>query len=115
MNAFAGFVALDGAPIASEGEASAARVITTLRGGRTVARRVAGAILVQRVSSMDAPLPGEAQPLLGADGRSLFAALARLDNREELGARLGLGGADLAHTSDARLLLSMHERFGDAG
>jgi asparagine synthase (glutamine-hydrolysing) len=115
MNAFAGFVALDGAPIASEEEASAARAITTLHGGRTVARRVAGAAFVQRVASEDASLPGEAHPLLGADGRSLFAALARLDNREELGARLGLGGADLAHTSDARLLLSMHERFGDAG
>ena len=55
MNAFAGFVALDGAPIASEEEASAARAITALHGGRTVARRVAGAAFVQRVRRGRAP------------------------------------------------------------
>jgi asparagine synthase (glutamine-hydrolysing) len=115
MSALAGFVALDGAPIDSEAEASAARAVTALHGGRTVTRRIAGAAFVQRVSSADAPLPGEMHPLTEADGRSLFAALARLDNREELGARLGLGGAELARTSDGRLLLSMHERFGDDG
>jgi asparagine synthase (glutamine-hydrolysing) len=115
MNAFAGFVALDGAPIASEAEASAARAVTALHAGRTVTRRVAGAAFVQRVASADAPLSGEAHLLTGADGCSLFAALARLDNREELAAELGLGGAELAQASDARLLRSMHERFGDDG
>src|ERR1700692_509429 len=115
MNAFAGFVALDGAPIASEAEASAARAVTALHAGRTVTRRVAGAAFVQRVASADAPFSGEAHLLTGADGCSLFAALARLDNREELAAELGLGGAELAQASDARLLRSMHERFGDDG
>jgi asparagine synthase (glutamine-hydrolysing) len=49
------------------------------------------------------------------DGPALFAALARLDNREEVGASLGLGCAELARRSDAHLLLSMHERWGDDG
>jgi asparagine synthase (glutamine-hydrolysing) len=115
MNALAGIVALDGAPIDSEAEASAARAVTVMHGGRTITRRVAGAAFVQRVASADATLAGETHPLTGTDGRSLFAALARLDNREELAARLGLGGAELARTSDARLLMSMHERFGDDG
>jgi asparagine synthase (glutamine-hydrolysing) len=115
MSAFAGIVALDGNSVDSEAEASAARAITAVHGGRTVTRRVAGAALVQRVASAEAPLAGETHPLTGADGRSLFAALARLDNREELAVRLGLGGAELVRTSDARLLLSMHERFGDDG
>jgi asparagine synthase (glutamine-hydrolysing) len=115
MSALAGFVALNGAPIASEAEASAARAITALHGGRTVTRRVADAVFVQRVPSADTPMPGETLPLTAADGRSLFAALARLDNREEVGASLGLGGADLARRSDAHLLMSMHERWGDDG
>src|ERR1700722_4950074 len=115
MSALAGFVALNGAPVASEAEASAARAITALRGGRTVVRRVADAAFVQLLPSADAPMAGETHPLTAADGRSLFAALARLDNREELAARLGLGSAELARTSDARLLMSMHERWGDDG
>src|SRR5580704_11545583 len=115
MSALAGIVALDGAPIDSEAEASAARAVTVTHGGRAVTRRVAGAAFVQRVASPDAPLAGETHPLTGTDGRSLFAALARLDNREDLAARLGLGGAELAGTSDARLLMSMHERWGDDG
>jgi asparagine synthase (glutamine-hydrolysing) len=49
------------------------------------------------------------------DGPALFAALARLDNREEIGSSLGLGGAELARRSDAHLLLAMHERWGDDG
>ncbi len=58
---------------------------------------------------------GETHPLIVGDGLALFVALARLDNREELGASLGLGGAELARTSDARLLLTMYERWGDNG
>jgi asparagine synthase (glutamine-hydrolysing) len=114
MSAFAGIIALDGNSVDSEAEASAARAIA-VHGGRTVTRRVAGAAFVHRIASADVPLAGETHPLTGTDGRSLFAALARLDNRDELAARLGLGGAELARASDARLLMSMHERFGDDG
>src|SRR5580704_1251494 len=84
-------------------------------GGRTITRRVTGAAFVQWHPAAAALPAGETEPLTGADERLLFAALARLDNREELGASLGLGGAELARTSDAQLLLSMHERFGDDG
>ena len=115
MTALAGLVAFDGAPIDSEALASASRAIIAFHGGRTITRRVTGAAFVQWHPAAAALLPGEADPLTGADERLLFAALARLDNREELGASLGLGGAELARTSDAQLLLSMHQRFGDDG
>jgi asparagine synthase (glutamine-hydrolysing) len=115
MSAFVGIVALDGAAIDREIEASASRAITALHSGRTMVRRVAGAVFVQRDPSAGAQLHGETHPLTIGDGHALFAALARLDNHEEIGASLRLGGAELARTSDARLLLSMHERWGDDG
>lgn len=42
-------------------------------------------------------------------------ALARLDNRSELGAALGLAPAELARIPDSILILRMYERWGDAG
>lgn len=51
----------------------------------------------------------------GASGRSLFVASARLDNRAELGAALGLSNAELLDTTDATLLLRMFERWAGAG
>jgi asparagine synthase (glutamine-hydrolysing) len=115
MSALAGIVALDGAPIDSEAEAQTSRAIAASYSGRTAMRRIAGAAFVQRDSSQGTQLSGEMHALTEADGRVLFAALARLDNREELGAALGLGGAELARRSDPHLLLSMHERWGDDG
>jgi asparagine synthase (glutamine-hydrolysing) len=115
MSALVGIVALDGAPIDREMEASASRAITAIRGGQVAVRRVPGAAFVQRDSSAGTPAAGEAYPLTGADGRSLFAAIARIDNREELAAGLGLSSTELARTSDTRLLSSMYERWGDDG
>jgi asparagine synthase (glutamine-hydrolysing) len=114
MSAFAGIVALDGATVDSRVEDSTSRAIAAVHGGRTVTRRVAGAAFVQR-SSPTGTSPGDIQPLTEADGRVLFAADARVDNREELGSTLGLGGAELATTRDARLILSMHQRWGEGG
>jgi asparagine synthase (glutamine-hydrolysing) len=115
MSAFAGVVALDGATIDREIEASASLAMTASHPGRTLVRRAAGAAFVQRDASTGAQLHGETHPLMVGDGATLFVALARLDNREELGASLGLGGAELARRSDAHLLLAMHERWGDDG
>jgi asparagine synthase (glutamine-hydrolysing) len=115
MSAFAGIVALDGATIDREMEASASLAMSASHPGRTVLRRIAGAAFVQRDASGGAQLHGETHPLMVGDGPALFVALARLDNREEVGASLGLGGAELARRSDAHLLLSMQERWGDDG
>jgi asparagine synthase (glutamine-hydrolysing) len=115
MSAFAGIVALDGATIDREMEASASLAIAALHAARTITRRGAGAAFIQWDVSGGAQLRGETHPLMVGDGPALFAALARLDNREEIGSSLGLGGAELARRSDAHLLLSMHERWGDDG
>jgi asparagine synthase (glutamine-hydrolysing) len=115
MSALAGIVALEGAAIDREMEAAAARAITALHAGRPLVRRITGAVFVQRESSGSARLSGEPHPLTGADGRTLFAAVARLDNRDELGRALGFSSAELTRISDARLLFFMHQRWGDDG
>src|SRR5580698_8054169 len=112
MSAFAGIIALDGGPLDRRAEAFAASAVTALRGGRTVARRIDGALFVLRLPSGGS---GDAHVSTGNDGRALFAALARLDNREELGGALGLAPAELAQVPDAALIRRMNERWGDAG
>jgi asparagine synthase (glutamine-hydrolysing) len=72
-----------------------------------------GALFAQRVSS-DSGLV-EFEPWTCRGGRALFAASARLDNRDELGAALGLSRAEVAQTHDAEILQRTFERWGDAG
>jgi asparagine synthase (glutamine-hydrolysing) len=109
MTAFAGMVAFDGG-VDVQPDDAVSRAIT----GRVLTRRLDGGLFAQRNTSTSAS-HGEPQPLITRDGRALFAACARLDNREELGAALGLTTAALAQTRDAPLLLRMMERWGDSG
>src|ERR1700683_4037564 len=113
MSAFAGIIALNGSSIGRGAEDPTATRLTPLRRGRPVPRRIENAIFFYRASP-PTDRDGE-QPLTDADGRVLFAALARLDNREELGGALGLSGAELAQTSDAALIRRIYERWGDTG
>jgi len=115
MSVFAGFVALNGRSIDRHTEDFAVRGVTASRGGRTATRRTEGALFVQRASSLGADGRGDARPSTADDGRSLFVALARLDNREELGSALGLASDELARTTDTVLIRRMNERWGDAG
>jgi asparagine synthase (glutamine-hydrolysing) len=114
MSAFAGMVTFDGAPVDKLTEDTASRAITRLQTGRAVTRRLDGALFAQRTAST-AGDRGEPQPLTFREGRALFVALARLDNRDELGATLGLTPPELASTHDAHLILRMLERWGDTG
>jgi asparagine synthase (glutamine-hydrolysing) len=113
MSAFAGIVALNGSAIDQGAENRAASALTAWRKGRTVARRIENAIFVHRASPQGAN--GEEQPLTSPNGHALFAADARLDNREELGHALGLTAIEIAHTSDAALIHRAYERWGDDG
>jgi asparagine synthase (glutamine-hydrolysing) len=111
MSGFVGIVALDGSAISRELEEFGARALARL-GGRTRFSRGAGALLIERHP------PGadlQFQTSTHSPERPLFAALARLDNRDELGSALGLAGAELAQTADAALIQRMFERWGDAG
>jgi asparagine synthase (glutamine-hydrolysing) len=113
MSAFAGIIALNGGSIGRGAEDRTASALTALRKGHPLARRIENAIFVYSASPPTDRV-GE-QPLTDADGCVLFAALARLDNREELGGALGLSGAELAQTSDAALIRRIYERWGDTG
>lgn len=111
MSAFAGIVAFNAAAPNKQTEDLVCRAITALRPGKTAARRLDGALFAQKISTGSISL----QPSTGRSDRILFAALARLDNREELGAALGLAPTDVAHLTDADLLLRTIEHHGDAG
>ncbi|MEA2950807.1 MAG: hypothetical protein QOJ96_327 [Alphaproteobacteria bacterium] len=112
MSAFAGIAVFDGAPADRGAEERFFRAITP-RGGRAITHRIEGALFAQRAAVTGEV--GEPQPVTGRNGRTLFVALARLDNREELGAALGLTLQQLARTQDGQLILGMLERWGDAG
>jgi asparagine synthase (glutamine-hydrolysing) len=115
MNAFAGIVAFDGAHIDQQAEDCLSRAIATLGRGRVVARRLGNALFTQQAPSTPVGTHGEPQPVVCRGGRGLFAALARLDNRAELGAALAIAPAELSRTPDGVLILRMIERWGDAG
>jgi asparagine synthase (glutamine-hydrolysing) len=116
VSAFAGIVAFDAAVPNKQTENTVCRAVTALRPGRVAARRLDGALFAQRASA-GVGGGGDRIPtsLASRDGRILFAASARLDNREELGAALGLTSPELARLADADLLLRMIEHHGDAG
>jgi asparagine synthase (glutamine-hydrolysing) len=113
-DAFAGVVALGGNPLAPEIEDAVLRVTAGSRRERYLVRRARQALFVQRVSSASAPR--DTPQTASTDGRAvLFAALARLDNRDELGAALGLMPAEIGAAPDPVLLRAAVERWGDAG
>jgi asparagine synthase (glutamine-hydrolysing) len=56
----------------------------------------------------------DAQPLLSADGRFALVADSRLDNRDKLGAELGLSSARLADMADSHLLFVALQRWGES-
>jgi asparagine synthase (glutamine-hydrolysing) len=53
-------------------------------------------------------------PLMGGDGTLLLAADARIDNRDEIAAALGLS-VDLTRLAEPQLLMAVIERWGVAG
>ena len=115
MSAFAGIVALHGTLIDRHVQDRATAAITALRRGRTAVRRVEGAMFVYRAATDKADAYDGPQPIEDSSRPLLFAALARIDNRNELGGVLSLAGTELARTSDAALLRLMYERYGEAG
>jgi asparagine synthase (glutamine-hydrolysing) len=114
VSAFAGIVAFNAAIPDKPTEDLVCRALTGFRRGKVTAHRLEEALFAQRASSGSGSGRGF-QPLAGSNGRTLFAALARLDNREELARALGVAPNELAHLSDADLLLRMIEHQGESG
>ena len=95
-------------------ESAVLRAVVGSRRDRYVARRTRQALFVQRASP--ALPPRETLQTASTGNRApLFAALARLDNREEVGAALGLMPAEIRAAADPILLRGAIERWGDAG
>lgn len=115
MSTFAGVAAFDGAAPQKQIEDAICCAIKARRPGRAVARRLESALFIQRTAAEPPAGLDEPQPCICRGGRALFVAAARLDNRDELGAALGIEHAKLAQTRDAEILQSAIERWGDAG
>ncbi len=113
MAAFAGIVTFDGAPGDKISDRQIGAALTGIRNGQIRVHRNDGALLAERG---DVPARGAAARLvLDAGRRNLFAALASLDNREELRVQLGIAPSELAGLSDGDIVLRMFERWGEAG
>lgn len=54
----------------------------------------------------------ERQPLIGGDGKIVFVAIGRIDNRDDLTAELGLKREEARQLSDAGFMLRAFERWG---
>ncbi len=109
MGAFIGFVSLSQAPVLPSLEERAIGALGLGRKRFAAIQRSASALIVQETANTSSTRTSS------ADGGILLVASARLDNREELGAALGMGGARLAQTSDAALVGESFARGGDAG
>jgi asparagine synthase (glutamine-hydrolysing) len=112
MTLFAGLVHLDGSPISRKDEEGIGRICG---GGSAPAerRRTDEAEFFQRPATHGEK--SEQRLCTRRDGRVLYVGLARLDNRDEIGAALNLSASELASTCDGDLLCSMFERRGEAG
>jgi asparagine synthase (glutamine-hydrolysing) len=77
--------------------------------------RTASSVFAHRLTPLSSWYGDGAAEGLWRDGHRIGVADARLDNRDELGAMLGLSRDALAATSDATLLCRTVTRWGEAG
>jgi asparagine synthase (glutamine-hydrolysing) len=112
VTAIAGFWRFDGEPGPA---ANCARMLTAQKiyGPHDGRQWSAGLIAMGRQIFRTLPEDiHDSQPLQSRDGRLTLVADVRLDNRDELGADLGLLLADAEQLCDAAILLATLERWG---
>jgi len=111
-NVLAGFASFDGRPVEPDIEN---RIVQTILARRERPIRLQRSQEALFVCATD-PVTGEAptQPVTDHSG-TLFASLARLDNRAELGAMMAIPTPELAQTTASTLLMRILDRQGDAG
>jgi asparagine synthase (glutamine-hydrolysing) len=112
MNAFAGIVFFGASSVDSRTRDRVARAVPRRDGSTVRVQSDAHAVFAQRISPRDAQSPGS--PPWPRSGKALFAASARIDNRDEVTAALGLE-RQRPGASDAELVRNAIERAGDAG
>ena len=112
MNAFAGIVFFGAPPVDSRTRDKVTRAVSRREGSTVRVQSGAHAVFAQRISLREAQSPGS--PPRPHSGKALFAASARIDNRDEVTAALGLE-RQRRGASDAELVRNAIERSGDAG
>jgi asparagine synthase (glutamine-hydrolysing) len=112
MNAFAGIVFFDARSIDSRTQEKIAGALPRRQGSTVRVQCDSHAVFAQRIPLREAQSPGS--PPSPRHGRALFAASARIDNRHEVAAALGLE-RPAGQASDTDLVLHSIERAGDAG
>jgi asparagine synthase (glutamine-hydrolysing) len=108
----AGFVRFDGRPVGLDIENRIVQAISARRGPPIRLQRSQEALFVGATDLLTSG--SSTQPVTEHCG-TLFASLARLDNRAELGATLAIPAPDLAQTTDSTLLMRILDRQGEAG
>ena len=112
MSAFAGIVFFDARPLDIRTRDRVANAIPRQQGSTVSVQCVANAVFAQRIPLPDGRARGSLAPR--RNDKAVFAAAARIDNRNEVGAPFGF--EQQSHdTSDAELVLRSIESAGDAG
>jgi asparagine synthase (glutamine-hydrolysing) len=110
MNVFAGIVRFDGAGSDRRIEEKLSQIVTAPSGDRVEVLRGDGALFVQRIAT-----PAQRAKSSVSDGRPMFVGAARLDNRAELDAALGIAPVEAGQISHPAVLSRLLERWGDEG
>ena len=112
MSGFAGLVRRGGRPVERHDMGRLARALPQFDGGRATIWSGGSAGLVHRLYAITPEDRFERQPWVSRDGPWRIVFAGRLDDREELAARLGLPPPDLREMADGALCLAALERWG---
>src|ERR1700733_13378170 len=112
MSAFAGVVFFDAQPIDSRTQERVANALPRQAGSTVRVQYDSHAVFAQNIPRREAHVRGPLPP--HRSGKVLFAASARIDNRDEVAAPLGLERQG-REASDADIVLHAIESAGDAG
>jgi asparagine synthase (glutamine-hydrolysing) len=112
MSAFAGIVFFDARPVDIRTRDRVANAIPRQQGSTVSVQCVANAVFAQRIPLPDGRARGSLAPR--RNDKAVFAAAARIDNRNEVAASFGLEQQN-RDAGDADLILRSIESAGDAG
>jgi asparagine synthase (glutamine-hydrolysing) len=113
MSGIAGLVRFDGRPVARRDLERTANALNQYGPDRIDMMAKENIGLVHTLMRMTPEDRFDRQPCQGASG-SIITADVRIDNRDELLARIGIAVREAAEWPDARLLLTGWEKFGDS-
>ncbi len=112
MSAVCGILNLDGRPL-ERAHLGAMQGVMAEEGRDRTAAWLAGPVGIGQVFAHDADAPPSFRmPLQRTGGKVVIAAVARLDNRDELRRKLAVVGSERAAVPDSCLILAAYEKWG---